>query len=255
MQNEREYERREFLGLMMASGTGLVFREDLLRRVSPEIEGGEQGLVILFQGDSITDGNRSRDKDWNHVLGHGYAYLVASHLGCDYPSRRFQFYNRGISGNRVTDLATRWETDTIAIEPGLLSILIGVNDLESWLNGDASCNAENFERSYRELLHRTRQGLPTVKLVLCEPFVLSVGRVKERWQDYQAAIGPRQEIVRKLAKEFDGLFVAFQQTFNEALQKASADYWIWDGIHPMPAGHELMARTWIKSVRKKWHVT
>ena len=29
------------------------------------------GTRILFQGDSITDGNRGRSADPNHILGHG----------------------------------------------------------------------------------------------------------------------------------------------------------------------------------------
>ena len=39
--------------------------------------------VILFQGDSITDGNRGRHSDLNHVHGHGYQYILASELGAD----------------------------------------------------------------------------------------------------------------------------------------------------------------------------
>ena len=33
---------------------------------------------ILFQGDSITDGNRGRSADPNHILGHGYAFIIAA---------------------------------------------------------------------------------------------------------------------------------------------------------------------------------
>jgi len=47
------------------------------------------------------------------------------------------------------------------------------------------------------------------------------------------------------------VYVEFQGAFNKALVKAPAEYWIWDGVHPMPAGHELMAREWIKQVSKK----
>ena len=36
------------------------------------------GARILFQGDSITDGNRGRSADPNHILGHGYAFIIAA---------------------------------------------------------------------------------------------------------------------------------------------------------------------------------
>lgn len=58
-----------------------------------------KGLTILFQGDSITDGGRSRNADWNHIMGHGYGYLIASRLCYDYPKEDLMFYNRGVSGN------------------------------------------------------------------------------------------------------------------------------------------------------------
>jgi hypothetical protein len=66
-----------------------------------------KGFTFLFQGDSITGGNRTRDNDWNHMMGHGYAYLIANGLWYDYIDEGFHFFNRGVSGNKVTDLATR----------------------------------------------------------------------------------------------------------------------------------------------------
>lgn len=54
--------------------------------------------VILFQGDSITDGGRSRNDDPNHFLGHGYAYLISSRLGAELAEKQPTFYNRGLVG-------------------------------------------------------------------------------------------------------------------------------------------------------------
>lgn len=211
-------------------------------------EGG--GPVILFQGDSITDGNRTRNNDWNHIMGHGYAYLAASRLWYDYPTNGFQFINRGVSGNRVTDLMARWQADTLDLKPSWLSILVGVNDTEAAIKGNTACTPGQFEADYRLLLKQTREQLPDIRFVLCEPFILPVGRVKDKLEIYQNEVRPRQEIVRRLATEFDAVHVPFQAAFNEALTKAPAEYWIWDGIHPMPAGHELMARLWIEKVGK-----
>jgi lysophospholipase L1-like esterase len=87
------------------------------------------GARILFQGDSITDGNRGRNSDPNHILGHGYQFIIAAKYGDDLANRNLTFINRGLSGNKVSDLARRWQTDTIDLKPDLLSILVGVNDL------------------------------------------------------------------------------------------------------------------------------
>ena len=209
------------------------------------------GFTFLFQGDSITDGNRTRNNDWNHVMGHGYQYIIASKLWYDFPKKGFHFFNRGSSGNKVTDLAARWQEDTLALKPDVVSILIGINDISAWINGDKNFTIEQYESGYRSLLAQTKQQLPDIQFVLCEPFILPVGKVKEKWEAYTSEVQKRRAIVEQLAAEYHAVHVAFQAAFNKALSKAPADYWIWDGIHPMPAGHELMALTWMQQVSKK----
>jgi lysophospholipase L1-like esterase len=207
------------------------------------------GKVVLFQGDSITDGNRTRNTDWNHIMGHGYAYTIASKLWFEFPSKGFHFVNRGVSGNRITHLKQRWQTDTLDLKPDVLSFLVGINDVAGFIKGDEGFTAGQFEADYRALLRLTLEKLPNVRLVLCEPFILPVGPVKEDWEKYQNEVALRQEIVKRLASEFKAIHVPFQYAFDEALGKAPAEYWIWDGVHPMPAGHELMARLWLEKVK------
>jgi lysophospholipase L1-like esterase len=254
MWNDELNQRRGFLKQLASLGA-IISGVPALASAMPSAKAGSSqegdGYTFLFQGDSITDGNRSRNSDWNHVMGHGYAFLVASRLGFDFPKKEFRFFNRGISGNKVTDLAARWQKDTLELKPSLLSVLIGINDVSALINGDGNFGAEQFEKGYRELLQTTRQQLPDVQFVLCEPFILPVGKVKEKWAEYSREVEKRQEIVRKLSVEHQAIFVGFQKAFNKALAQAPAEYWIWDGIHPMPAGHELMAREWIQQVSKK----
>ena len=51
--------------------------------------------LILFQGDSITDGGRIRTNDWdlNHQMGHSYPFLINAKLGSEYPEKDFRFIN------------------------------------------------------------------------------------------------------------------------------------------------------------------
>jgi lysophospholipase L1-like esterase len=245
--------RREFLKKTLAMSAGAAIAPHLLNAmpsVEKNISGGD-GFTFLFQGDSITDGNRTRNNDWNHVMGHGYQFIIASKLWYDFPKKAFHFFNRGISGNKVTDLAARWQKDTLDIKPDVLSILIGINDASTFIGGNKDFTAENYEAGYRSLLQQTKEQLPNVQFILCEPFILPVGKVKDKWDDYSNELKKRRESVLKLSREFNAVFVPFQSAFNKALSKAPAEYWIWDGIHPMPAGHELMAREWLHHVSKK----
>ncbi|MBD1364993.1 SGNH/GDSL hydrolase family protein [Mucilaginibacter sp. ZT4R22] len=243
--------RRSFLKQTTLLGAAVTAIPEMLKADVLTAEKIGTDAVILFQGDSITDGNRTRDNDWNHVMGHGYACLLASRLWYDHPEKKFHFYNRGISGNKITDLAARWKTDTLALKPDVLSILIGVNDVQACVNGDANYSAENYETGYRALLKQTKDALPNIKLIICEPFILPGARVNGNFDKWTEEVAKRQVIAKKLALEFGAVFVPLQQPFNDALAKAPVDYWIWDGIHPMPAGHELMARQWLMVVGKK----
>jgi lysophospholipase L1-like esterase len=201
------------------------------------------GARILFQGDSITDGNRGRNTDPNHILGHGYQALIASRFGADLPNRHLTFMNRGISGNTVSALAQRWQADTLDLKPDLLSILIGVNDLSFGVS------AEQYEQQYDQLLADTVKILPKVQLVLCEPFGLPVGGKKKNWEKYRAQIAERDAIVNRLAVKYHAPVVHFQKMFENATSRAPAEYWIWDGIHPTYAGHQLMADEWVRTMR------
>ncbi len=204
--------------------------------------------VLLFQGDSITDAGRSREDphpNSPHGLGSGYARMAALKLMAERPNDNLVIYNRGISGNRVIDLAARWDVDCINLSPNVLSVLIGVNDTWRRFDGGQPVSVEKYEQVYRALLEVTREALPEVRLILCEPFVLMTGAVTEQWLP---EIRQRQQIVADLARDFDGRLVRFQQAFDEATRTSPPEYWLGDGVHPTEAGHKLMAETWLSTV-------
>src|SRR5882757_4922710 len=116
----------------------------------PEMPMFPKDACILFQGDSITDGNRGRSADPNHILGHGYAFIIAAKYGATLADRNLTFLNRGISGNAVPDLKARWPKDSLDLNPDVLSILIGVNDQGRNLPID------QFEPLYDQLLADAR---------------------------------------------------------------------------------------------------
>lgn len=245
-----ENSRRDFLkkaGLASAAAIslpGIISASEKKETCKKKI--GKSGLKILFQGDSITDGNRTRDNDWNHIMGHGYAYLISSRLWFENPDKNYMFLNRGISGNRIRDLEKRWKENTIDLKPDILSILAGVNDVHAIVGKNDPEPAEKFEERYRNLISKTKEVLPDTKIVICEPFIWPLSWVKDEFDIWKKEMEKCQKIVRKLAEEYNSVFVELQEPFNKACKKAPMEYWIWDGIHPMPAGHELIAREWIR---------
>jgi len=191
----------------------------------------EKNNVILFQGDSITDFGRDKRNQSNahdsRALGSGYVLLAASELLDKYCRAKPKIYNRGISGNKVFQLAERWDADCIDLKPDIVSIL------------------ETYEKDYRALIQRTRDALPEVRLVICEPFVLRCGEVDDKW--FPAFDGYRAA-AKKVAAECKAIFVPFQSIFDKAAENAPAQYWAADGVHPTLAGAHLMAKAWLKAV-------
>jgi lysophospholipase L1-like esterase len=209
----------------------------------------ETNKVILFQGDSITDWGRTRSKENapndSQSLGSGYVLLTAGALLDEYSNIRPFIYNRGISANKVFQLAERWDKDCIDLKPGLLSILVGVNDFWHTLTEGYKGTLETYRNDYRALLERTKKALPEVTLVICEPFVLKCGSVNQKWFP---AIDGYREAAKKVAAEFKTIFVPFQSAFDKAVENAPPQYWAADGVHPTVAGTHLMAKTWLKTV-------
>lgn len=207
------------------------------------------GEVILFQGDSITDAGRDRERQLPNdarSFGNGYALMAASSILEKQPEKLLEIYNRGISGNKVYQLADRWQEDCLDLQPAVLSMLIGVNDYWHKRNGNYDGTVETYETDLRQLLQRTQEALPGVSLVMCEPFSVDGGSaIVAGWQD---EFTPYRVAAKKLADEFSTLWVPYHSIFQEAIKHAPASYWCPDGVHPSMAGAQLMAQAWLQVV-------
>jgi lysophospholipase L1-like esterase len=248
--------RRSFIRKVALGGLMAVSIPEILSASLPPVPVKKntlkKGNVILFQGDSITDAGRNKeDSSFNNprALGSGYAMLTAAAILEKYASLDLKIYNKGISGNKVYQLAERWEKDCLEIKPDVLSILIGVNDIWHKLNGQYNGTVEIYRKDYIELLERTKKALPAVKLVICEPYaVRGVKAVDDKWYpefyDYQKA-------AREIANMFDATFIPFQKVYDEAQKRAPGVYWTGDGVHASFAGAQLMAQAWLAVVKAR----
>ncbi|MDD6308397.1 MAG: SGNH/GDSL hydrolase family protein [Clostridia bacterium] len=205
-------------------------------------------MKILFQGDSITDSGRIREKE-DH-MGVGYPMLIKASLGFEAPGK-YEFFNKGIGGNRVVDVYARIKRDFINIRPDIISILVGVNDV--WHEFKPSPNgvdAEKFYKIYDMLITEIKEELPDVKMMILEPFVLKAHGTEENWDVFRPEVEKRAEMARKIAEKHNILFVPLQKGFDKLSEKTGANYWLEDGVHPTPMGHEYIKTEWIKAFKK-----
>lgn len=209
---------------------------------------------ILFQGDSITDCGRNREDLTS--TGTGYAHMVTGQLGCEAPGA-YTFINKGISGNRIVDVYARIKADIINLKPDVMSILIGVNDVWHELGGKRNgVSAEKFEKIYDMMIAEILEELPDIRIMILEPFVLegsattATEEEPHRWNYFKDEVPLRAEAAKRIAKKYNIPYIALQDRFDKACQRASAAYWLRDGVHPTAMGHWIIKEAWMDTFKK-----
>lgn len=215
-------------------------------------------IRVLFIGDSITDGawgqpatwnatsQERNHSDYNHIFGHSYMFICASSLMADKPGE-YECFNRGISGNTLLDIKNRWHEDVLTLQPDVISILVGTNDVEQYLNNtEKPFDFDGWETTLTQLIKETKEQIPNVKFLICTPFVAKVG-----WRGEAENYTLRKELIGRLTETIEKMscyeninVVPFNNLF-ETLTEPSVSYWVWDGIHPTPAAHKKMADLWL----------
>lgn len=208
----------------------------------------EKGQTLLLIGDSISDAERARPvgEGLFNAWGRSYVADVGALLGCMYPELSLRVINMGISGNQVRDLEARWETDVMEHRPDWVSVLIGINDV--WRQFDCPYMPEThfglkeYEETYERLIQRT---LPTVKgMILMTPYFMEPNKadpMRARMDEYGA-------VVKKLADQYNLVFVDLQKGWDELFQHMHPCNIAWDRIHPNQTGHMYIAKQFLRAV-------
>jgi lysophospholipase L1-like esterase len=155
-----------------------------------------------------------------------------------HPDAAWRFFNRGVGGDRIPELHARWAEDTIALKPDVLTVLVGVNDFWHTKMGRYAGTTADFESGYVSLLEQTRRALPSVRVMVLEPFVLPVGFVDDSWFP---GFDERRAAAKRVAGRMGATFVPLQAQFDALAVRTGPAYWAADGVHPTPAGHEVIA--------------
>ncbi len=207
---------------------------------------------LLLIGDSITEAGREHDARPGKspgYLGHGYAAMTAALLEATYPAHRLLVINRGVGGDTVRDLQSRWQRDVLDLKPHWLTIMIGINDVWRQFDGplpELGVPPGEFEDTLTGLVQAT---LPSLQgLVLMTPFYLeraSSDPMRVRMDEYGA-------IVRRIAERNSALFVDTQAAFDHFLEQQHTYRLAADRVHPNEVGHMILARALLQALDYQW---
>jgi len=206
--------------------------------------------VIVFQGDSVTDAGRLRDEaGW----GSGYPAMVAGALKSLYADYDLTMYNRGIGGNRVEHLVERWKEDTLDLNPTVVTLMIGINNVwHPYAMDDVPYSITRFEQDLVKVVEQTvKTG---ARLVVLEPFAFHHGVFPAKWRERLYEV---QQVVRNVAMRsadafipLDGIFYREALKMGTASESNGAVLLSADGVHPTAEGHRLIARELIDALTK-----
>lgn len=201
-------------------------------------------MKILFMGDSITDAGRTKEKPTS--VGSGYAMMVKGHIDMEFPGR-YEFVNRGVSGNRIVDIYARMKRDIMNIAPDIMSIYVGLNDAyHDFHPSHNGVSPEKFYMIYDMLLQEIFATYPDMKIMIIEPYVLRCDETADYYDELRIEVEKRADMAKKIAEKYNLPYVPLQEGFDELSKLTAVHHITGDGVHPTPMGHEYIKRQWLK---------
>lgn len=206
-----------------------------------EVTGLKDKPVILFMGDSITDGGRTNYKD-KTFLGANHPKIVAQKLRQQFKDEEFIFYSTGVSGDTVLDQYFRLQEDCFDLKPDYIVMLLGVND--SW-NGYKG--REVFEKSYRLLLDAMIANTDA-KIILIQPYLLPADDAMQancvipNVNNYRGYVEEMGDVICTLAAEYKLDIIYLAEILEQ--QHANGTSYIElasDAIHPTQLAASILS--------------
>lgn len=202
----------------------------------------QNNTCILFIGDSITDASRVQTIFLPNIelgLGNGYVKHITQSLLSDKILRNISIYNRGVSGSDVSGVLSRWPSDGMKIQPDIVTIMIGVNDLRR------GRTPESFYKIYKQLIETIIKDLPEIGIMVCELFVMpnieNYESIKHNFHEYRI-------VIRKLVEEYHLTLVPSYEVFVNEAKSSSISKLTLDGFHPTEFGHYILSKTWLSLI-------
>ena len=210
---------------------------------------------FLLIGDSVTDMGRKQPvgEGLFNPHGNGYPNVVQGLLTSVYPDYFINVVNMGVSGNNVTNLEERWQTDVMDLRPDWVSVMIGVNDV--WRQFDipqipeAGILPERYRETLARLVDRTKpvvKGMVLMTPVYWEPSTADA--MSARVRQYGA-------ICREIAEEKGILFCDAQAYADRVLAHCHSCYIAWDRVHPNIPGANVLAHALLDTIEDLGNAT
>ena len=186
---------------------------------------------VVFFGDSITQAGAEPG---------GYIEVMKTLVD----TSQYELLGAGISGNKVTDLQARIQTDVLDKNPDVVVVYIGVNDVWHFykFEGTTGTEADAYEAGLRDVAQRIQGQGATV--LFCTPTV--IGEDVDSEAEENVRLIQYADIVRRVADDTNSQLCDLRLAFGDALRARNADgayqgVLTTDGVHMNEAGNRFLA--------------
>ena len=206
---------------------------------------------VVFLGDSITQNaviNSDKFKGFISLLGENV-------------DQNIELIGKGIGGDKVSDLLTRYRDDVIKLNPDMVFIYIGINDVWHKYDYGTGTDIDLYENGLRQIITDLKEN--GVEVILCTPTVIGENKgeftLVNQFKDIETMeimnndLDDYSDVIRKLSREFDTKLLDLRKIFMQYIsennpENKSKGVLTTDGVHLNNLGSKLIANEMIKFI-------
>ena len=223
----------------------------------------EDKFKIVFLGDSITEAgvyDKEVEVEYNGELVYPDYTGFITFLSQSVPEKT-ELVGKGIGGDKVSDLLTRYRDDVIKLNPDMVFIYIGINDVWHKYDYGTGTDIDLYENGLRQIIADLKEN--GVEVILCTPTVIGENKgeftLVNQFKDIETMeimnndLDDYSDVIRKLSREFDTKLLDLRKIFMQYIsennpENKSKGVLTTDGVHLNNLGSKLIANEMIKFI-------
>ena len=206
---------------------------------------------IIFLGDSITQNAVINSDEFK-----GFITLMREEV-----DPNTALIGKGIGGDKVSDLLTRYRDDVINLNPDKVFVYIGINDVWHKYDYGTGTDIDLYENGLRQIIYDMKDN--GIEVILCTPTVIGENKgeftLVNQFKDIETMeimnddLDEYADVIRKLSLEFNTELLDLRKIFMQYIsennpENKSKGILTTDGVHLNNNGSKLIANEMIKLI-------
>ena len=211
---------------------------------------------VVFLGDSITEAG-IYDKEVGVPSGDtliypkytGFITLLKKDIEDD-----IELIGKGVSGNKVSNLLERYKKDVLSLNPDIVFIYIGINDVWHKYSFGTGTDIIFYENGLRKIIADLKNK--GARVILCTPTVIGENKGEftlvnefkdiETMEIMNGDLDAYSDVIRKLSSELNTDLLDLREIFMNYISEnnpnnESFGITTYDGVHLNDLGNKLIA--------------